>query len=711
MSLPLIADPTPRLSPQQEKELRVAAFGRPLPSDPDRAGPSGANYVGPFDARLRKSRMNPQLVSQESVRVIAQALAKSIDIRKKGRKIVARLRAYRLRFPDDGEIAISYGQAMERMRVKAGMLELWTEIAGQFPADARAVRMLVRWQSRAGQHDAARATIAAFAASRAHSLDDRLLLAGLLGEMRDPEPARTALRELCRDHFGTPKVHMQLARKLVSDGLHHEAWETIAPIIAHPAMPRAGKTFAQNLRNGLDTLRELEPTPPAEVPIGALALGRAIRLFEGRAVPAPHTGMRSNIALVTGTIGPGGAERQFVYSAIGLKRARTGAADTDAARPTGEVRVLVRSCSREGEDNFYYRELREAGIMISQMADMASPAPVFPPNHAAALGSLMHLLPPQVTYGALCSARFFTDHAIDTAYIWQDGSVLISALGALMAGVPRIILSLRGQPPNIRLHMHRPEYLPMYQGLAAVPGVEFVANSRAGADAYAAWVGLPPSRIGVVHNGVDILPSAGTSLEMARWAAFAARTKDASVTIAGVFRHNIDKRPLLWIDMVRRYLDTDPRARFILVGNGPMTGELRERIAALGVGSRILLAGRSRCVGYWLSLSDACVLLSQFEGLPNVLLEAQAAGVPVVTTPAGGAPETVTPGVTGLVAACVAPLDLDATVAQIRTVAGWVQQNPGRRAEIRRATFARFSIRQLIENTEALLAGRAAATA
>jgi glycosyltransferase involved in cell wall biosynthesis len=48
---------------------------------------------------------------------------------------------------------------------------------------------------------------------------------------------------------------------------------------------------------------------------------------------------------------------------------------------------------------------------------------------------------------------------------------------------------------------------------------------------------------------------------------------------------------------------------------------------------------------------DALMLLSEHEGLPNALIEAQLAGVPVIASPAGGAPETLIPGVTGLVTA------------------------------------------------------------
>ena len=67
----------------------------------------------------------------------------------------------------------------------------------------------------------------------------------------------------------------------------------------------------------------------------------------------------------------------------------------------------------------------------------------------------------------------------------------------------------------------------------------------------------------------------------------------------------------------------------------------------LGIADRCLFVGKSRAVGYWLSKMSALGLTSRLEGLPNVLIEAQLAGIPVVSTPAGGASEAFIPDQTG----------------------------------------------------------------
>jgi glycosyltransferase involved in cell wall biosynthesis len=82
---------------------------------------------------------------------------------------------------------------------------------------------------------------------------------------------------------------------------------------------------------------------------------------------------------------------------------------------------------------------------------------------------------------------------------------------------------------------------------------------------------------------------------------------------------------------------------------GPLEAAVRARAAALGLGDRLVLAGVTDDVAMAMAAMDVVVLTSQAEGLPNVVLEAQALGRPVVTTRAGGVAEALREGETGLV--------------------------------------------------------------
>lgn len=92
-----------------------------------------------------------------------------------------------------------------------------------------------------------------------------------------------------------------------------------------------------------------------------------------------------------------------------------------------------------------------------------------------------------------------------------------------------------------------------------------------------------------------------------------------------------------------------PDARFALFGDGELRTELETLARSLGIADHVLFAGSVDDVAGALASLDVFVQPSLFEGLCLAVLEAQAAGVPVVATPVGGVRETVVDGETGLV--------------------------------------------------------------
>ena len=155
-----------------------------------------------------------------------------------------------------------------------------------------------------------------------------------------------------------------------------------------------------------------------------------------------------------------------------------------------------------------------------------------------------------------------------------------------------------------------------------------------------------------------------------------------------------------------------PEARLALVGDGELHRELERRADELGVADRVLFAGSRDDVPDVLASFDVFAFPSLFEGLCLAVIEAQAAGVPVVATPVGGIRETVVHGKTGLL---VPPRDARALADGIRRLL----EHPGEAAELaaeaKRRVFERFSERRMVERTlelyEGTGAGGAAVTA
>jgi glycosyltransferase involved in cell wall biosynthesis len=91
----------------------------------------------------------------------------------------------------------------------------------------------------------------------------------------------------------------------------------------------------------------------------------------------------------------------------------------------------------------------------------------------------------------------------------------------------------------------------------------------------------------------------------------------------------------------------DPDVGFVLFGDGPLREPLARQIAECGLAERFVLAGFRADLGRFLPHCDLLALPSYTEGLPVIVLEALAAGVPVVATAVGGTPEVIEEGVSG----------------------------------------------------------------
>lgn len=150
-----------------------------------------------------------------------------------------------------------------------------------------------------------------------------------------------------------------------------------------------------------------------------------------------------------------------------------------------------------------------------------------------------------------------------------------------------------------------------------------------------------------------------------------------------------------------------PDVTFLAVGQGPLADEVAELHARLGLGERCRLLGFRADVYDLMAAADLLLLASRHEGLPVAIMEAFAAGLPVVATNVGGIPEAVTDGVTGLL---VPPEDAGALAQAVLALAG-NRELRTRLAGNARRTANRFDIRTSLDVQQAAyqaLAGRPA---
>jgi glycosyltransferase involved in cell wall biosynthesis len=318
------------------------------------------------------------------------------------------------------------------------------------------------------------------------------------------------------------------------------------------------------------------------------------------------------------------------------------------------------------------------------------------------LATILRYLPQPSAESARKIPDILTAIRPDILHIWQDGAVLANCVSALLSGTPRIVLSVRSVPPIDRPERNRYDYALIYRSLLSAPGISLSANSEFVARRYLDWLELDSDRVTVIHNGARALPATADARTRAKYEAFDVQTGGQGFTVGSVFRFDENKRPFLWLDAAARLLSQDPACRFIMVGDGPLLQPAREYAERQGIASRVLFTGRSDCVGYWLSKMDVFLLLSRFEGLPNVLIEAQFAGLPVVTTDAGGSAETIRPGHTGTCLPSDASPDPEAICA---AVTAWKRDHAGRAtlaAEAKRWANDTFSTDAMLRKTVSL---------
>ena len=112
-------------------------------------------------------------------------------------------------------------------------------------------------------------------------------------------------------------------------------------------------------------------------------------------------------------------------------------------------------------------------------------------------------------------------------------------------------------------------------------------------------------------------------------------------------RLSVPKRPEVVVQAFAQVAARHPDARLLIVGDGALRKGIESAIAETGMGERVKLAGLRRDVPRILSAFDAFVFVSDWEGLPMVLPQAMAAGLPIVTSAVGGTPDAVADGVNG----------------------------------------------------------------
>jgi glycosyltransferase involved in cell wall biosynthesis len=207
--------------------------------------------------------------------------------------------------------------------------------------------------------------------------------------------------------------------------------------------------------------------------------------------------------------------------------------------------------------------------------------------------------------------------------------------------------------------------------------------------------GIPAPKISVIRNGVDV-ERYDTAPRTSR---SACGLPDEGRLIGHVARFAAAKDQATLLRAFKRVLETYPDACLVLVGDGPLRSDLERLAHGLGIFPSVTFLGLRADVPEVLPHFEAVVFSSINEGLPLAILEAMAAGRPVVSTAVGEIPTVIDHGVAGLLVPPGDPELLADGVISLLERRGWAAEL-GRGA--RSVVESRFGVETSVAQYQAL---------
>ncbi|MGA9526783.1 MAG: glycosyltransferase [Terriglobales bacterium] len=310
---------------------------------------------------------------------------------------------------------------------------------------------------------------------------------------------------------------------------------------------------------------------------------------EARPRPTIHPAIkRAGLFLMVNTFETGGSERQFAVLAQNLSDSK--------------FQIHLGCLSRHGA-----------------LADQFAGVPQFPLG-----GSLFGL---QSLRTRLNLRRHLRTNRVEIAHAFDFYANLTLIPAARLAGLPVVIGSHR----QLGDLMTRGQFRAQAAAFRLCDAV--VCNSQAAANSLVA-AGLPRQKLEVIGNALPIADFDGVAPALER--------RSGTLRVGMVARMNAHyKNHAGFLRMAAAIHGKMPSVEFVLVGDGPLRGELEAQAAALGLQEHAIFPGDRRDIPAVLASLDVAVLTSDSESLSNVILESMAARLPTVAYNVGGNAELI----------------------------------------------------------------------
>ena len=322
----------------------------------------------------------------------------------------------------------------------------------------------------------------------------------------------------------------------------------------------------------------------------------------------------------------GGAQENTFLTARDL-----GQIEDQAASSSIPVRTTLLAGPETGSEGSLWDEVRAASI-----------------SHET-ISPLIRAVDPRQDWRAYRELRTrFGGGKFDLVHTHSSKAGILGRRAAARAGVPAIVHTVHGWP------FHPGQSRALRQGYVALE-----RRAARWADALVAVseddiesglrLGIgSPEQYTLIRSGVDLERFGNPSRSGAEMRADLGLPRDAPV-LGSVTRLSPQKAPLDLIELFAMVAELVPEAHFLLVGDGPLRGDVIRRIQEKSLTDRVVLEPLRRDVPELLTVLDLFALTSRWEGLPRTVPEALTAGVPVVALGVSGVGDLIKTGETGIV--------------------------------------------------------------
>lgn len=309
-----------------------------------------------------------------------------------------------------------------------------------------------------------------------------------------------------------------------------------------------------------------------------------------------------NIAILIDTLAVGGAERQAILC-------------------VSELRKLGHSV-----DLIHYHPVKEYGTMLQSLG--------IHPIYVSGQSFFQR---------CLRLRRLFRERSYEVVHGFKMAAEVYAAVAGTWARVPHRFGSFRSI--YALGFTHRALHCLVDKFLEA-----WIVNSKAGAESMARCVGISSDKIQILHNGIlNEMFLSPVSPELAR--ARIGIPKD-SLVVSMIARLQPGKNHRMFIDAAKEVLLELPNVSFLIVGAGPLKAELERYVADRGMSRNILFLGLRTDIPDILAATDVSALTTDFEGLPNTIIESMAAGKAIACTAYSGWDEIMADGQNALISEC-----------------------------------------------------------